>query len=96
MDNKLTIEITYGNSIRQLCQTVSCPPGTSVASLLDQAKLEQLWPGLIWQEHVLGIFSKRVSPDAILDSNCRIEIYRPLLLDPKQARLNRALKNPLK
>lgn len=38
----------------------------------------------------LGIFSRAVRPDVILRDKDRVEIYRPLLADPKQARRNRA------
>ena len=44
----------------------------------------------------IGIFGKRVTLDKILKEGDRIEIYRPLIRDPKEARRLRAKKNPIK
>ena len=40
----------------------------------------------------VGVFGKRVAPDARLADGDRVEIYRPLLLDPKERRRERARK----
>lgn len=95
MAELLTIEIAYGSREGQWLISQRCCPGTTLATLLDQAKLEQAIPGLKWREHAIGIYSRLTSPDTLLSEDCRIEIYQPLSFDPKQARLNRALKNPL-
>lgn len=41
----------------------------------------------------IGIYARRVSLDTVLQEGDRVEIYCPLQLDPKEARLRRALKN---
>lgn len=48
--------------------------------------------GLQVDTNAVGIFGKRVSPDVRLADGDRVEIYRPLLLDPKERRRERARK----
>jgi uncharacterized protein len=42
----------------------------------------------------VGVFGRRVAPDTRLADGDRVEIYRPLLLDPKEQRRQRARKKP--
>jgi putative ubiquitin-RnfH superfamily antitoxin RatB of RatAB toxin-antitoxin module len=50
--------------------------------------------GLEIETNAVGIFGKRVAPDAPLADGDRVEIYRPLLIDPKERRRQRARKKP--
>jgi putative ubiquitin-RnfH superfamily antitoxin RatB of RatAB toxin-antitoxin module len=50
-------------------------------------------PGL--DARKIGIYGKLVDPGAALRDGDRVEIYRPLLLDPKEARRRRAARKPL-
>lgn len=95
MDKVLTIEIAYGTADQQWLFYQQCPIGTSAAEILDQAALERSLPGFVWRDHAIGIFSRLITPETALLNDCRLEIYRALLFDPKQARLNRAEQNPL-
>jgi hypothetical protein len=52
--------------------------------------LTQTIPGLVIDPAHLGIFSRKVAPDHVLGEGDRVEIYRPLILDPKEARRRRA------
>lgn len=64
------------------------PTGATVADALQQSGLAAKNPEII--NFNLGIFSKQVEPQAILKPGDRIEIYRPLTVDPKQKRRERA------
>jgi putative ubiquitin-RnfH superfamily antitoxin RatB of RatAB toxin-antitoxin module len=44
------------------------------------------------EDQLVGIFGKRVQPDRKLAPNDRVEIYRPLEIDPKEARRRRAVR----
>jgi putative ubiquitin-RnfH superfamily antitoxin RatB of RatAB toxin-antitoxin module len=46
--------------------------------------------GLAWDEGRLGIYGKAVPPGTILRDGDRVEIYRPLVADPKELRRSRA------
>ncbi len=90
MDKEFHIEIVYGDNEQQVIVQTRCLAGTTAASVLDQAKLD-----LTWRNYSIGSFSRFIDVDAPLLNPCRLELYRSLLIDPKQARLARANKNPL-
>ncbi len=60
----------------------------TVADLLQKSGLAKTNPEI--SEFKLGIFSKSVSLDTIIKPGDRLEIYRPLLIDPKEKRRQRA------
>ena len=90
----ITIEVAYGESQRQHIETLTVKPGTSIKEVLAQPlKLKQMFPNMHIDADAVGLFSKRVSVNTVLIPGDRIEIYRPLLIDPKQARRQRAAKS---
>lgn len=68
--------------------------GTSVFDAASRSGLEQVFPEISYEEIDMGVFGKVVKKprEEILRDGDRIELYRPLIIDPKQARLNRAKK----
>lgn len=83
------VELVYiaaNQSVLQL--SLSLETGATVADALNQSGILKTNPEL--KELALGIFSKPVSQDTILRSGDRIELYRPLILDPKEKRRQRA------
>jgi uncharacterized protein len=60
---------------------VSLPAGATVRDALAASGLDG---------QAFGIFGKRVEPDHALNEGDRVEIYRPLAIDPKEARRRRA------
>jgi putative ubiquitin-RnfH superfamily antitoxin RatB of RatAB toxin-antitoxin module len=56
------------------------------------SRLLERHPEIDLGRHKLGIYGKVVRPDARLSDGDRVEIYRPLLLEPKEARRRRALR----
>ncbi|KTD19142.1 protein yfjF [Legionella lansingensis] len=67
---------------------LSLEPGSTIADALNEAKLFETYPEA--KNLPLGIFSKQMPLDTVLKTGDRIEIYRPLLLDPKEKRRQRA------
>jgi putative ubiquitin-RnfH superfamily antitoxin RatB of RatAB toxin-antitoxin module len=95
MAEVLTVEIVYGTAERQSLYTLTCAPGTTAESLLDRIDWQAEWPGMVWRDHRIGLYSRFTTPDTPLLADGRLEVYRPLSIDPKQARLNRAKRHPL-
>jgi uncharacterized protein len=91
----ITIEIAYTASSRQhMLETLSVPVGCNVAQAIAQStQLSQFSDTDNIHDNV-GIFGHKVALSHILAAGDRIEIYRPLRVDPKQARRLRA--NPRK
>ncbi len=85
MDN-ITIEICYIDVEKPLLLERTVTVGTTIADLLAQQGFEiQTLIGRV------GLFGKQKPLDTVLKAGDRIEIYDPLLLDPKEARRLRAL-----
>lgn len=94
MSEQIEIEVVYGLAHKQKLVSIMVDQGTTVRQGAELSGLDKEFPELNIAESKLGIFGKAVrSPDAeLLKEGDRIEIYRPLLIDPKAARANRAAK----
>ena len=86
----LEIEIVYGLANRQVLKSMSVTEGTTVRGAALKSGLEVEFPELDLQQAPLGIFGKAVKDETVLRDGDRIEVYRPLLVDPKEARRKRA------
>lgn len=86
----LEIEIVYGLADRQVLKNMTVAEGTTVREAAQQSGLEVEFPELDLQQAPLGIFGKVVKSETVLRDGDRIEVYRPLLIDPKEARRKRA------
>ena len=92
----LEIEIVYGLADRQVLRNMTVAEGTTVREAALQSGLEVEFPELDLQQAPLGIFGKAVKDETVLRDGDRIEVYRPLLIDPKEARRNAPGKNKSK
>ena len=88
------IEVAYATPEKQRIVSLTVPGGTTVREAARRSQLDELFPGLDLEAVPLGIFGKKVpKPEqTAVEEGQRVEIYRPLLIDPKQARANRAAK----
>lgn len=94
MENKLRIEVAYARPDLQKIVELEVDEGTSVFDAASRSGLEQIFPEIAYDEIDMGVFGKVVKKphEELLRDGDRIELYRPLIIDPKQARLNRAKK----
>ncbi len=95
----MEVEVAYALPDRQLIRKLQVPAGCSALEAVRQAGLEEEFPGVDPETAAMGIFSQpldgRVRPlpaEYVLEPGDRVELYRPLQIDPKQARLARAAK----
>jgi putative ubiquitin-RnfH superfamily antitoxin RatB of RatAB toxin-antitoxin module len=91
----LTVEVAYALPERQCIVELQVPAGTTPRQAVAMARLETHFPQLppeTFLEASLGIFGKLVKqPESEpLRDGDRVEVYRPLKIDPKAARLARA------
>jgi uncharacterized protein len=92
--NTITIEIAYAVSKRQqILEVLSIPAGYTIAQAITQSTLLTQFPDIDVTQNNVGIFGRKVALSYSLSAFDRIEIYRPLRIDPKQARRLRS-KNP--
>lgn len=90
MVERIAVEVVCATAQRQLLRRVSLPAGSTVMQAVEQSGLLQEMPEVAFDPSRLGIFSRRVMADDVLHDGDRVEIYRPLTLDPKDARRRRA------
>lgn len=90
----IAIEVVYALADKQKLLRLTVPAGTSVRQAALLSGMDGYFPGLDLATAPLGIFGKAVpKPDErVLEEGERVEIYRPLIADPKEVRKQRAAK----
>jgi hypothetical protein len=90
MENGINIEVAYALPDQQLIVSFTTEPGTTAEQAIAASGLLQKFPEINLAESKIGIFGKMVKPDTVLRELDRVEIYRPLIADPKEVRRQRA------
>jgi putative ubiquitin-RnfH superfamily antitoxin RatB of RatAB toxin-antitoxin module len=90
MAERVAVEVVCALPDRQRIWRVVLEQGATVMQAIEAAGVRRDEPGLVVDPQRLGIFARRVGPDEVLHDGDRVEIYRPLALDPKEARRRRA------
>jgi putative ubiquitin-RnfH superfamily antitoxin RatB of RatAB toxin-antitoxin module len=85
------VEIAYATPARQVIIPVEIEPGTTATQAIALSAMVEQFPELDLTRATIGIFGQVCPLNTLLKQGDRVEIYRPLLCDPKQARRNRAL-----
>lgn len=90
----IAVEVVYAAVGRQVLLTVVVPAGTTVRAALLRSTVAEEFPDIDLARCPVGIFGKVVAdPESrLVQAGDRIEIYRPLLADPKEVRRLRAAK----
>lgn len=88
----MKVEVVYGTAEKQTLIEIMLHEGATVAEAIQQSQIATLWPEINFEQQRVGIFGKFVTMDAIVKPYDRIEIYRPLIIDPKEARKLRIKK----
>ena len=89
----ITVTVVYALPDRATEIEVRLGAGATVADALTKSGLASLHPGLDLARSPVGIFGRRVERNRVLVDGDRVEIYRPLMADPKNARRKRAARN---
>jgi putative ubiquitin-RnfH superfamily antitoxin RatB of RatAB toxin-antitoxin module len=88
--SRITIEVIYALPGRQVLRRVELPAGATLAAAIAASGLLQEFPEIDLARNQVGVYGKLAPPDFPLRDRDRIEIYRPLAADPKEARRARA------
>lgn len=90
--SRVRAEVCYAGPEGQFLLPVELPPGATLADAIDASGLRARVPGLVVDDRHVGVFSKpRALASAVQDGD-RVEVYRPLRIDPRDARRERAAK----
>jgi putative ubiquitin-RnfH superfamily antitoxin RatB of RatAB toxin-antitoxin module len=90
MPELMNIEVVYPLPEKQEIFTVSLPAGASVRQAIEASGVLLKYPDIDMSKNKIGVFARLVKPDAPLRDRDRVEIYRPLIADPKEVRKQRA------
>ena len=95
----MKVEVAYALPERQRIVELLVPQGTSALEAVRLSRITQEFPEIDLATAQMGIFAKPLDGKALplpqdycMQQRDRVEIYRPLLIDPKEARLARAAK----
>ena len=86
----MRVEVVYGTAERQTLIALEVAEGSTVAQVLRAAAATQAFAGLPLESMPAGVFGRPVDRAAVLGPGDRVELYRPLAMDPKEARRRRA------
>lgn len=90
---RIRVVVVYAEPGGVFNAALELPEGATVACAITQSGVRAKFPAVEIRADRLGVFARRVTLDTTLRDGDRVEIYRPLRLDPKEARRRRA-KNP--
>ena len=95
-DNEtIQIEVVYGLAHKQKLLSVPGKVGITCEEARKESGIITLFPEIDLNENKVGIWNKAVKLSTVLENLDRIEIYRPLIADPKEVRKRRAEKAKL-
>ena len=92
----IRVEVVYATPDRQTLLECEVAEGATVLQSVIASGLVQSHPEIDLDKADFGIWSERVSPDSLVRDGDRVEIYRPLVADPKQVRRQRAREGKLR
>jgi putative ubiquitin-RnfH superfamily antitoxin RatB of RatAB toxin-antitoxin module len=88
----LRVEVVYALPAGEDCVALELPAGATALDALRASGVLERHPEIDLRRHRLGIYGKAVAGHAPLADGDRVEVYRPLVLDPKEARRRRAVR----
>lgn len=91
-ENKMRVEVAYALPDSQVILPVEVDVGATVEAAIEQSGILAMYPDIDLSKNKVGIFSKICKKDQVLREKDRVEIYRPLIADPKEIRKQRAAK----
>ena len=90
MAELFTVEVAHATPEKQKIIVLEVPVGTTAIEAVDRSGIRDEFENLQVDEKALGIFSRRLKSNQVLKAGDRVEIYRPLIADPKEVRRQRA------
>jgi uncharacterized protein len=89
---QITVEVAYALPRRQLILDLQVDEGTTAEQAIHASGILERFPGIDLQHNKVGIFGKPCRLTDTLRNGDRVEIYRPLIADPKEIRKQRAAR----
>lgn len=90
MQDTIQVEVVYGLAEEQALLSVDVPDGSEVKEVILASNIIEQFPEIDLDKVKVGLFGKLTKMDQAVRARDRIEIYRPLIADPKEVRKRRA------
>ncbi|MBE9561409.1 MAG: RnfH family protein [Proteobacteria bacterium] len=87
---EINIEVAYAKPEEQMIVFLTMPVSTTAEQAIKESQILIFFPDIDLKQNKIGIFSKPCKLDTPLRDKDRVEIYRPLIADPKEARRKKA------
>lgn len=91
----LQVEVVFADSRKQKLIKISVPDDTCISAVIKFSGILLDFPSIDLSKNKVGIFGKLCNLHAKVKAGDRIEIYQPLIIDPKKIRINRAKKQKM-
>lgn len=88
--DRIKVEVAYALPEEQVIIPLEVEVGTTVRQAVERSGILQRFMDIDLKSNKVGVFGKLTKPDTVLRANDRVEIYRPLVADPKEVRRQRA------
>lgn len=88
----MLIEVAYAIPEKQIIIPIEVAEPCTIEQAINQSKIKEQFPAIDLEKNKVGIFGKAAKLSDALHEKDRIEIYRPLIADPKESRRARAAK----
>jgi putative ubiquitin-RnfH superfamily antitoxin RatB of RatAB toxin-antitoxin module len=89
-DERIHVQVCYARPERQFLLELDVAPGTTIQQAIAQSGIVGQAPEIDISVLRVGIYGKLKTLDTVLREHDRVEIYRPLIADPKETRRRRA------
>lgn len=90
MPEDISVQVVYALPGRQELIQLKLPQGSTLQQAIEASGLLQHFPDIDLAKNKVGIYGKLSRLDTVLRDRDRVEIYRPLIADPKEIRRKRA------
>ena len=88
--DSINVEVAYATPEKQIIRAVNVDAGTTIGAAIVQSGIMMDFPDLDLEAAKVGLFGKVAAMTTVLSEGDRVEIYRPLIADPKEVRRKRA------
>lgn len=92
MADRFIVRVCYATAANEVWREVEVGQGTTIEQAIRSSGMLEAVPGIDLATQPVGIYAKKKPLDTVLREHDRIEIYRPLVADPKETRRLRAKK----
>ncbi|WP_315900178.1 RnfH family protein [Ferrimonas balearica] len=92
MVDVMQVEVVYALPGEAFVRKLAVPTGSTAEAAIEASGVLERYPEIDLGQQKIGIFSRTVKLSQVLEAGDRVEIYRPLIADPREVRKRRAEK----